>query len=71
MNTNKLLGKKGCTGVKTGFTQKAGGCLSTVFEMDGEQLMVVVMGCRTNEDRFVDTSKLIEWIKKKLEISIT
>jgi D-alanyl-D-alanine carboxypeptidase len=33
LNTNKLLGKKGCKGVKTGFTKSAGGCLSTLFEV--------------------------------------
>ena len=32
MNTNKLLGNKGCKGVKTGFTHRAGGCLSTLYE---------------------------------------
>ena len=35
MNTNKLLGNKGCKGVKTGFTHRAGGCLSTLYESNG------------------------------------
>lgn len=35
LNTNKLLLKKGCKGVKTGFTTRAGGCLSTLFESNG------------------------------------
>lgn len=31
-NTNKLLGESGVTGIKTGITSKAGGCLSTSFK---------------------------------------
>jgi D-alanyl-D-alanine carboxypeptidase len=33
INTNKLLGKMGCKGLKTGYTPEAGGCLSTVFDV--------------------------------------
>jgi D-alanyl-D-alanine carboxypeptidase len=63
-NTNKLLGVMGCRGLKTGFTARAGGCLSTVFETEFEGmrgLFVIVLGCRTQEHRFIDTTKLVEW----------
>ena len=66
INTNRLLGRKGCKGVKTGFTHRAGGCLSTLFEIGGDQVMVVVMGCKTSDDRFIDTSKLLHWAGQKL-----
>jgi D-alanyl-D-alanine carboxypeptidase len=33
-NTNKLLEKSNIIGVKTGITNKAGGCLATAFKID-------------------------------------
>lgn len=45
-NTNKLLEKSNITGVKTGITNKAGGCLSTCFTSStGEEGIIVVLGC--------------------------
>lgn len=36
-NTNKLLGKNNIMGVKTGITNKAGGCLSTSFYVNNTE----------------------------------
>ena len=52
-NTNKLVRfYKGATGLKTGFTAKAGYCLSATAERDGLGLIAVVMGAATSQDRF-------------------
>lgn len=51
-NTNKLLGSGGCRGMKTGYTPKAGGCLSSIFEStlstgNTATIVVVVLGSKT------------------------
>ena len=52
-NTNKLIRfYSGATGLKTGFTHSAGYCLSASAERDGMELIAVVMGCETSQNRF-------------------
>ena len=52
-NTNKLVRfYSGATGLKTGFTHSAGYCLSASAQRDGLELIAVVMGCETSQDRF-------------------
>ena len=36
-NTNKLLGERNIFGLKTGITNKAGGCLSTTFKLNDNE----------------------------------
>ena len=44
-NHNKLLGKvAGVDGLKTGFTEGAGYCLSATAERNGRRVIVVIMG---------------------------
>jgi D-alanyl-D-alanine carboxypeptidase (penicillin-binding protein 5/6) len=44
-NHNKLLGKvAGVDGLKTGFTNSAGYCLSATAERNGRRLILVIMG---------------------------
>ena len=51
-NTNKLIRfYNGATGLKTGFTSGAGYCLSATAERDGLELIAVVMGCETSNER--------------------
>lgn len=50
-----------CTGVKTGFTNDAGYCLSSSAEQDGLELYAVVLGCSDEIERFTDSYKLLEW----------
>ena len=51
-NTNRLVRYyKGCTGLKTGSTDKAGFCVSATAEREGMHLIAVVMGAETREDR--------------------
>jgi D-alanyl-D-alanine carboxypeptidase len=61
-NTNKLLEKRGYKGIKTGITNKAGGCLSTNFSAKGVNLVTIVLGCRDQHMRFTDTEAINAWV---------
>ena len=51
-NTNRLVRYySGCTGLKTGSTDKAGFCISATAERDGMHLIAVVMGSSTRDER--------------------
>ncbi len=59
-NVNQLLGKiPGVGGIKTGWTEEAGENLITVVERHGHRVIIVVL---KSQDRFLDTSKLIDWV---------
>jgi D-alanyl-D-alanine carboxypeptidase (penicillin-binding protein 5/6) len=60
-NTNKLLEIAGYTGVKTGTTDAAGSCLVSVGQHKDDELIIVVLGCSSNEARYVDTRNLFRW----------
>ena len=61
-NTNKLVRfYKGANGMKTGFTSEAGYCLSATAERDGMQLIAVVLGSPTSEDRFALAKQLLDF----------
>ena len=61
-NTNKLVRfYQGATGLKTGFTQKAGYCLSASAQRDGLELIAVVMGAETSQDRFDACKQLLDY----------
>ena len=52
-NTNKLVRfYPGCTGLKTGFTSRAGFCLSAAARREDMELVAVVMGCGSSRERF-------------------
>lgn len=51
-NTNRLVRYyDGCTGLKTGSTDKAGYCVSATAERNGLSLIAVVMGAETRDER--------------------
>lgn len=57
--THQLLGKDpSVIGVKTGTTQGASQVLITVFERNGRQVLVIVMG---SEDRYSETANIADW----------
>lgn len=63
-NTNKLLGKDGCIGGKTGYTEAAGRCLVAIYERNGRKILGVVMNSVYDKnDTFVfdDMKKIIDW----------
>lgn len=61
-NTNKLVNKyNGITGLKTGTTSNAGFCLCATAERDGMNLVAVVLGCKTSDERFKSASNLLDF----------
>ena len=61
-NTNKLVRfYSGATGLKTGFTAKAGYCLSASAARDGMELIAVVMGCETSQERFSACKSMLDY----------
>lgn len=61
-NTNKLIRfYDGATGLKTGFTQTAGYCLSATAERDGVEYIAVVLHCETSDIRFESTKILLSY----------
>ena len=61
-NTNKLVRfYQGATGLKTGFTAKAGYCLSASALRDGMELIAVVMGAENSKDRFAACKSMLDY----------
>ena len=60
-NTNKLVRfYPGATGLKTGFTSGAGYCLSATAQRDGMELIAVVMGAATSQERNAACKQLLD-----------
>lgn len=61
-NTNKLVRfYKGCTGVKTGSTDKAKFCISASAERNALHLIAVIMGAPDSKTRFNEAMRLLDW----------
>ena len=61
-NTNKMVRfYDGCTGLKTGFTSGAGYCLSASAQREGLELIAVVMGCATSQERFAACKSMLDY----------
>ncbi|WP_294147164.1 D-alanyl-D-alanine carboxypeptidase family protein [uncultured Selenomonas sp.] len=61
-NSNKLLGHyDGMTGIKTGWTAAAGGCLAASSKRNGLELIAVVMKAPDAHVRFDDARKLLDY----------
>lgn len=61
-NTNELLGKyKGANGIKTGWTQAAGGCLTASAQRGEVELIAVVMRSTDHDTRFDDATNLFNY----------
>ena len=61
-NTNKLVRfYDGCTGLKTGYTQRAGYCISATAEKDGMELIAVIMKGETADKRNEDAKTLLNY----------
>lgn len=62
VNTNRLLGDyQGLDGLKTGFTQDAGFCLTASAKRDNLRLISVVMNAATKDIRSKDTLTLLDY----------
>lgn len=61
-STDKLLGSyPGANGVKTGYTGNAGYCFVASAWRNGVGLIAVVMGTPSNNDRFSQAARLLDW----------
>ena len=61
-NTNKLIRfYSGATGLKTGFTSGAGYCLSASAQREDLELIAVVMGCETSQERFSACKSMLDY----------
>jgi D-alanyl-D-alanine carboxypeptidase (penicillin-binding protein 5/6) len=61
-NTNHLIGHvDGCDGLKTGFTMQAGFNLTATCNRNDLRLISVVLGAPSNSQRFIQSSRLLEW----------
>jgi D-alanyl-D-alanine carboxypeptidase len=63
-NINPFAGEADFIGGKTGFTDEAGGNLLSVFTYGRRQVVVVVLGA---DDRFGETTKLLDWFKANFQ----
>ncbi len=66
VNLNELLQFNNVLGIKTGFTNEAGGVLLTAIVKNGKMLVVAVL---KSQDRFSDTKDLMNFIQEKVDFS--
>lgn len=61
-NSNALVRTyEGCIGIKTGFTNEAGYCLSAGATRDGETFIGVILGASSSAERNEDMAKLLDY----------
>lgn len=61
-NTNRMIKTyPGANGIKTGFTQDAGYCLSSSAKKGDLNLIAVIMGSSTSKIRFAEAAKLLDY----------
>lgn len=61
-NSNQLLKNyEGCTGIKTGYTSLAGGCLVVSANRNGAGLITVVLKSKSKATRFTEASLLLDF----------
>lgn len=51
-------------GLKTGYTDQAGGCLMLVFVQDDNYFINIILGTADRDARISEMQKLIEWVKQ-------
>lgn len=59
MNTHKLL-SEGYSGIKTGITPHAGPCLASYYEEGENGVIVILLGSKTMDARWVETKHLVK-----------
>ena len=61
-NTNRLIRfYRGITGLKTGYTSEAGFCISATAKRDGMNLIAVIMGAESSDQRNACAAKLLDY----------
>lgn len=61
VNSNKLLGRGGVDGLKTGFTQRARYTFVGTAERDGRRLVVSILGAESSRQRFDVAAALFDY----------
>ena len=67
-NTNEFINpdsdffNENVRGIKTGTTTQAGNCLITDVSKDGFEIITVVLGAKTSNSKFSETSKMIDYM---------
>ncbi|MFS8501613.1 MAG: D-alanyl-D-alanine carboxypeptidase family protein [Caldicoprobacter sp.] len=62
VNTNRLIRfYEGCDGIKTGYTQEAGHCISATAKRGNLRLIAVILGAPTSQIRFNEARKLLDY----------
>lgn len=54
-------------GIKTGSTPNAGFCLATHYARGDKELQVIVLNCKDDSKRWLDSIKLAEWAFKLMK----
>ena len=62
-NTNSFVGKLDILAAKTGYTSRAGRCLTMLFNHNGTKYLLVVMGAQSSEQRRKMVEHLLDKIK--------
>ena len=61
-NTNELLASyPGCTGIKTGYTRAAQGCLAAAAKRGDKEYIVIVMHSKDWDTRFTEAAALLDY----------
>lgn len=60
ISTNQLLSDPRYSGIKTGYTEAAGQSVVSLVEINGHQVITVILG---SPDRFGETRKLVSYLK--------
>lgn len=63
LNTNSFVGKLDIIAAKTGYTSKAGRCLTMFFNHNGTKYLLVVMGAQSSDQR----KKMVEHLLDKIK----
>ncbi len=62
VNRNRMVNfYQGCDGLKTGWTNDAKYSVSVTAQRAGTRFVAVVMGAESPNDRFADTTKMLNW----------
>jgi len=65
-NTNKLLRNHYIKGIKTGYTENAGFCLAAYSDLNGLELITIILNS-SFEERENDVLKLIDWADNNIK----
>ncbi len=63
-NINRFAGQSNFMGGKTGYTDEASGNLISIFQYQGQPMLIIVLGTTDKLERFAQTEKLFQWISK-------